>query len=991
MEYADDEPPDFEDPDYRYDIGNWEGDVLVLLPGQYRARSIVGADRDVDQDLLIVGVGTVVLYVDEWSNDVTSPILGVTTPARICIINCCLEVRCETRCPCIEIVDGGAVRLYGCIVRPRPKHECEHRGEVSCNFEKGGAETVELIAVGHRCVLLAEHTTFGPSTRSAIALEGQVAVTLKHCQFRETGRGDKVQRINYELDSGPSVPEGRYPAIAVSYAAKLGIEDCVFVGNVGHPLQWASLHAQTGTVGGGPIAESPEEHTTRVLDLQGASIAGTEPTLLAGIYGFDPSTPEGSERLRKMVLDEFVERQAADASKLLAGSVETVRCRCLKNATSRHLDPVPDTSGETVAVQPWFAEDSPIGKFAEDGIGAPAAYRDESTAATAPLRKVYERFMAEQTKCWLASRRTDTGEMASAEDNEATMSPPFDVFVKLSEPDIVELLQKYVVFMMQFKSMKKLFDHEWRVNELRVEDEPDVQRMPGDFSAFQKKHLVQKAAWKGLSDSRRGELRAKIAEAYVRAGPSLREIYTDLAESDEAVARQLCWAAILQLSPAASMLTTAILGAVALGTVEGLTGLCCRALVWRLQCDDHPGENTECVDTCLCDTDQFRAVELAIEILGQDHPDIIAALFGLLGDTNSSHHGRGSAADLLIRLAERRPELRAPTIDAIAACLVEDEAYLSKVARTILLSRLGDMQARECQAAVRKAFKRELIEQEVKEGYVYYLMKVGLPVDVDDKVVKEEMENPVMWHFEDDDGEFLKAQAQTIKVLAKTVREHNATFGVEGGGGRAAAVSSAATRGGAAATTRGGAATVTSATTRSCAHCGATQAPGAPRFPKCAGCQAVHYCGGTCQKAAWKIHKQACKARKAGATLPLVDQWLAKSPPYWLMEDGGGDADARRSMKKMGVDARMLEGLTIGDWAGVARRMMDSVNEVRTRNDPPLQVGDHVEIFPGNAMTWPLQRETGTLLMENPDGEGWRVDTAGGVRDFVDTRNIKRL
>jgi hypothetical protein len=109
------------------------------------------------------------------------------------------------------------------------------------------------------------------------------------------------------------------------------------------------------------------------------------------------------------------------------------------------------------------------------------------------------------------------------------------------------------------------------------------------------------------------------------------------------------------------------------------------------------------------------------------------------------------------------------------------------------------------------------------------------------------------------------------------------------------------------------------------------------------------------------------------------------------MEDGGGDADARRSMKKMGVDARMLEGLTIGDWAGVARRMMDSVNEVRTRNDPPLQVGDHVEIFPGNAMTWPLQRETGTLLTENPDGEGWRVDTAGGVRDYVDIRNIKRL
>jgi hypothetical protein len=242
-----------------------DGTLLVLLPGVYRARSLFGDcdEMDMDEDqgglagnVLCVGLGKVTLYKEDHYHP-SSMLVHVVEQAKVCMINVRIEPWCGMglSTPCVEIDAGGALRLLNCSIGPRTRFS---KATVDPTWELGGAETNELVSVGHDGAFCAENTRFGPSTCSAVRLEGHCTVTLHRCTFIGTGRGTKVQRVDRDLGTGPNHPEGRWPAIAVSHAAVLHVNECIFGGNMGHPMQWATKNEQDGTVETGQCVPDPD-------------------------------------------------------------------------------------------------------------------------------------------------------------------------------------------------------------------------------------------------------------------------------------------------------------------------------------------------------------------------------------------------------------------------------------------------------------------------------------------------------------------------------------------------------------------------------------------------------------------------------------------------------------------------------------------------------------------------------------------------------------
>ena len=189
-----------------------------------------------------------------------------------------------------------------------------------------------------------------------------------------------------------------------------------------------------------------------------------------------------------------------------------------------------------------------------------------------------------------------------------------------------------------------------------------------------------------------------------------------------------------------------------------------------------------------------------------------------------------------------------------------------------------------------------------------------------------------------------------------------------------------------------------------CGHCGVAPAAG-ERFKKCARCEAVFYCGPECQKAAWKLHKRACKPRVAAPVakpIPLVEQFLqaeSTSSCHMLRFEG---KTPRETIKYLNIEEdQLFEGLAVGDWDGVFARIFRSVQTVRALNDPPLRSGDRVEIMAGNHVRWAYVGKMGMIVHRHkaPDVLGeqvwdWSVDIDFVSDDdmvVINERNLKRV
>jgi len=163
----------------------------VLLPGVYCAAAIFAEELG-DCDVLVLGLGNVIIFSDD-DNDESG--LSLTEGGCACFVNVRFEARGAHPPSCAEIQAGGALRLVDCSIGPLRKLKCPDRycGE---DFDQGLGETYELITVTDGGVLCAELCRFGPSTRSAVFLQGPCAVVLRLCMLSGNGRGEKVRAGN---------------------------------------------------------------------------------------------------------------------------------------------------------------------------------------------------------------------------------------------------------------------------------------------------------------------------------------------------------------------------------------------------------------------------------------------------------------------------------------------------------------------------------------------------------------------------------------------------------------------------------------------------------------------------------------------------------------------------------------------------------------------------------------------------------------------------
>ena len=74
--------------------------------------------------------------------------------------------------------------------------------------------------------------------------------------------------------------------------------------------------------------------------------------------------------------------------------------------------------------------------------------------------------------------------------------------------------------------------------------------------------------------------------------------------------------------------------------------------------------------------------------------------------------------------------------------------------------------------------------------------------------------------------------------------------------------------------------------------CGSCSANG--RFKKCAGCRVVSYCGTTCQRRDWTMHKPVCRMLGGAISVNFIYPWQRGSVDSlreWSIAEGGGCFD----------------------------------------------------------------------------------------------------
>jgi len=828
------------------------------------------------------------------------------------------------------------------------------------------------------------------------------------------GRGDKIQRISRACRHGPSVVEGRHPAIALSHAATLRLEGCTFNDNWGAPLQWADPHEQAGTTG--LDERTAAEARAAAEELVSSRLATVEemrermpPAQIAMMEQMmGTSGVAGSPARREAEVQAEVakaEAQAAEAAVMrVRGSVESARCRCANNALSRYLPSEPPSSG-TVPVRPWFAEGTPMFNLHdEDGHAAPLAggadddeqrLQDASAwhACQKPMRFGGGFFGGMEEGVRAGSRLSGKDPM---KEWRARISAPAAAFYVLADDGAAtEALGALPSATNAFETPRKLFMAEREAAEAAAGVKGGKKRKGGssfsasDMRAGVLKRREAKQAFTDLSEPESEALRQRTAAAFAELRATIRARCAALLEAgDVRGASSICWGAAQSVLDQGRLLS-ALFGAVALATEDegSVTAGRAEVLVGRLECDDmaQPVNKREYLDACACDSAGMAAAQLAIQLLGETHAaPITGALLRMLGDRdNSSAHGRRNAAQMLAQLAQRCPEQRLPAIEAIAATIKEEEGDgrgLSAFSRGCLLGDLIDLRASECAVAVRSAFKKGLVDESVCGGFTDYLVAVGIKVDVDDRVVKEQLENPSVWRMKgDSEGEVAQRADARRDRLAAEVAAHNDQLATE--------------------------APQAPGTEAACAHCGARPSRGDKPFKCCSGCRAVFYCGSDCQKAAWKGgHKRVCKSREKkkaawetetpapapARTLPLVEQWLAEPHPKWLTMHRGAPVPAREKMSKLGIDEPFLQGLAVGDWDAAQERLHLCMKQVQVQNSPPLRAGDRVEVTAGNHVKWESVGQRGTLAEYFSDCKKWGIEMDDGEPVLILQGNLRR-
>jgi len=118
----------------------------------------------------------------------------------------------------------------------------------------------------------------------------------------------------------------------------------------------------------------------------------------------------------------------------------------------------------------------------------------------------------------------------------------------------------------------------------------------------------------------------------------------------------------------------------------------------------------------------------------------------------------------------------------------------------------------------------------------------------------------------------------------------------------------------------------------------------------------------------------------------LLNKW-AKTMP--ARDYRGTTAHIR--MERLGMTASFLCGIQIGDYNTVRKRMVQMGAPVSIKNNPPLKVGDYVQVEPGNSVKFEMVGQRGTLLEYFRRDKKWGIDMDNGIPTMIMVGNLKRV
>ena len=395
-----------------------------------------------------------------------------------------------------------------------------------------------------------------------------------------------------------------------------------------------------------------------------------------------------------------------------------------------------------------------------------------------------------------------------------------------------------------------------------------------------------------------------------------------------------------------------------------------RALAVHIMCDGQPTPFT--VNCACCDNRvQYPAILYALLTLGglPYHGEVVVdTLLNIVIEEFRewwcTKDGMLLCLSVCCCLASRQPNrYRSKVLDVLAALLDKNSLnrcqheepegwFLTSVAWYVVFLR-GNRLAR----SVGKAFKMGRLDPMLFGGYTSFLEAMDMKVDFkNDKIAKHALENPGIWTMGKETPEELARKYQDVKddMLSKATAS-----GVD-------------------------------PRQKSCAQCGAAEAKdkGRNKLLSCSRCKVTKYCSAECQKEHWKKggHKKLCKTLVAGSqmakddieeTEKIMNAWAKSLPKQRAAVAAADGLTNRQFMRKMAFDAFFLNGLEIGDWKGVEKRMMSQVQTICFDNGGrSIAVGDRVKIHPGNSLKWQTVNKI-CIVCEKLEGDRWGLEEVG--------------
>ena len=204
---------------------------------------------------------------------------------------------------------------------------------------------------------------------------------------------DTVALLSKENGTFPEPLQGHYPAIAVSYAATIEMEESHFAPNFGHSMQYANkAERDTWPVGQRVLEEDPEEYAQDVVQ-SCVEFVDRRPNAKQ-LFIFDCTALQGHHEMLNHQVERRRQEIAEVEEKRIKGSVKIASyCKFRNNGLSPYFPRIPN--GLLDDVEPWLSRGIKLMELMdeENGLEQLEAYNVHDDARRG--RDVWEDFTEE--------------------------------------------------------------------------------------------------------------------------------------------------------------------------------------------------------------------------------------------------------------------------------------------------------------------------------------------------------------------------------------------------------------------------------------------------------------------------------------------------------------------------------------------------------------------------------------------------------------------